>query len=614
MLVLVIATAIPCAWAGFAWMFTARASYDDEGFYLMALKTFDARQDLYARFITSYGPAYHEAAGLLFFILRLPFDLNSARLIALALWLATACLGGIVTFRLTNSLLAALAGVLLTFWIGSAFTNEPMSPAALFMPLALVMVLVLSIERWRIERRYLILGVGIAFAGLSKVNIGVLFLLAVCVAMPWHAPRYIRTRWIIAAVLFLMPILYIIALHGGRDADELGAAIGIAAWSIVMMPNIRATAHLSSKAGLMIIYGIAATTVGVTLVAAAMGDPPVTMVSTLTRVSFFFTSVAVPNMTGMGHAALGAAVVGVGCIWLGRNSWAGTVIRLVAGLVTVGPLLIYLVVFRDAIGQWPFEAPNSPSIVSGLLSLFPLFTGLIAATAIALPVGADQSLGELRGRRLLAGMAAFGVLQIFPVQGSQLWFAELPILLCGVICLSDVWALVRWPHWLVWRVPSVALIAVLAFAVPWHRGELYWAEYRAYPTLEISGARLLHDPSDTSVLEQLLKSLKAQGCTFLATFPGMLSFYPWTGLSVPPGLVLADGVMWERPEYEPGVVASLARSSGVCLIRNQVVQSDWGGNANASPSAANLVSYLDQAFHQVGNWGEYSLWIGHPSG
>ena len=79
MLGLVFATAIPCAWAGFAWMFTARASYDDEGFFLMSLKAFDARQDLYARFVTSYGAAYHEAAGVLFFILRLPFDLNAAR-------------------------------------------------------------------------------------------------------------------------------------------------------------------------------------------------------------------------------------------------------------------------------------------------------------------------------------------------------------------------------------------------------------------------------------------------------------------------------------------------------------------------------------------------------
>src|SRR5262249_33149308 len=61
-------------------MFTGIAAYDDEGYMLVALKSFVNHGHLYDEVFTQYGPFYYEAWGGLFSLFGIPIDLDSGRM------------------------------------------------------------------------------------------------------------------------------------------------------------------------------------------------------------------------------------------------------------------------------------------------------------------------------------------------------------------------------------------------------------------------------------------------------------------------------------------------------------------------------------------------------
>jgi hypothetical protein len=102
------------AYLGYLWMFTGFASYDDEGFMLVTLRSFISGQALYDKIVVQYGPFYFEVFGVLG-RLGVPFDNDSGRLVTLAVWLTIALLSAIAVFLFTRSLALGLGTQLITF-------------------------------------------------------------------------------------------------------------------------------------------------------------------------------------------------------------------------------------------------------------------------------------------------------------------------------------------------------------------------------------------------------------------------------------------------------------------------------------------------------------------
>src|SRR5829696_6030167 len=113
-------------------MFNGFAVYDDEGYMLIALRSFVEGGALYDDVFTQYGPFYYEAWGGVFSLLGTPVDLDSGRIATLVAWLAASLMLGLSTLRMTGSIVLGLGVQMLVFAaLGAVAPNEPMHPGGL---------------------------------------------------------------------------------------------------------------------------------------------------------------------------------------------------------------------------------------------------------------------------------------------------------------------------------------------------------------------------------------------------------------------------------------------------------------------------------------------------
>ncbi|MET0555504.1 MAG: hypothetical protein ABW221_20860, partial [Vicinamibacteria bacterium] len=164
--------------AGYFRMFSFFASWDDEGYMLVSLRSFRTLGALYTEVYSQYGPLYFVVMDLLFDGLGLPVTHDTGRLVTLGLWTAASLLCGLVAWRLTRSAGLGLSVQLLVFRNLQVLHFEPMHPGgALCLLLACVAALpLLHPSRPRLAAA--LLGAGVAGAALVKVNVGVFALLA----------------------------------------------------------------------------------------------------------------------------------------------------------------------------------------------------------------------------------------------------------------------------------------------------------------------------------------------------------------------------------------------------------------------------------------------------
>jgi hypothetical protein len=128
-----------------------------------------------------------------------------------------------------------------------------------------------------------------------------------------------------------------------------------------------------------------------------------------------------------------------------------------------------------------------------------------------------------------------------------------------------------------WRPQVAKVVAALAMAtmVALLGAEAFltmgssWGRYWSDPPLRLPGSELIRLPAGQATsLEATAADIRDRSCTTLITYPGMLSFYVWTGLPPPPGIVLVDGINWRQPALRVPVSTALSRAKNVCLVTN----------------------------------------------
>ena len=133
--------------------FASFQDYDDEGYLLISLREYARGGVLYDEVYSQYGPAYFQLVTTVYRLAGLAFVHTHGRALALVLLVATAIVCAVVTWRLTRSLLIALAAELLVVQVLLPSRDEPLHPGALLALLIATLVLVgtcLDGRRWRV--------------------------------------------------------------------------------------------------------------------------------------------------------------------------------------------------------------------------------------------------------------------------------------------------------------------------------------------------------------------------------------------------------------------------------------------------------------------------------
>jgi hypothetical protein len=232
---------------------------------------------------------------------------------------------------------------------------------------------------------------------------------------------------------------------------------------------------------------------------------------------------------------------------------------------------------------------------------------------LLLPRGAgvlprDESPPAERSARVcLAALIVFNELQAYPI--PHVAFATFLVVPASLLITKDLIYELRTSQWpraaevgtVLAMVTMAAVLGVEAF-VPmgssWHR---YWAD----PPLRLPGSELMRLPAwQTAALEATVDDIRGRSCTSLITYPGMLSFYLWTGLPSPPGIELVDAINWRQPALRVPVSTALSRAKNVCLVTNPSRQRTESQNS-ALPDWPGLARQLHSGFRNRVRHGPY---------
>ncbi len=144
---------------------------------MITVKYFIEGYPLYDDVYTQYGPAFYLIKGLFHPLGSISH--NEGRLFSIAVWLGTVLLVSLFTYRVTRSIaLSALAHLLSLVMLG-VITKEPGHPQEIC-GFILALAAVLSTTKRGLPVVGLLAGVLI----LIKINVGLFFLLAICLLFP----------------------------------------------------------------------------------------------------------------------------------------------------------------------------------------------------------------------------------------------------------------------------------------------------------------------------------------------------------------------------------------------------------------------------------------------
>ena len=232
--------------------------YDDEGYFLVSLRSFAEGSPLYDQVFTQYGPLYYQVEWLLFSALGLPFTSAAARWVVLGTWALTAAVCGIAAFRTTRSFLAAASAQVLGFAVLAVLADEPLHPAVLTCLLVAAAACFLSgppgprpiVGRWIAAA--LLSGALLAI----KVNVGVFSAIAIAsAAVVFSGGDRPVARYARIAVRLLLPVVpFVLVRHRISEPSVVlhAASVALALALISAELRGRGPAAIVSPRGLAI--------------------------------------------------------------------------------------------------------------------------------------------------------------------------------------------------------------------------------------------------------------------------------------------------------------------------------------------------------------------------
>ncbi len=569
-----VATTAVATYLGYLRMFTGFQNYDDEGFMLVALRSFISGHALYDKIFVPYGPFFFEFFGLVG-ALGVPFDNDSGRLVTL------------ITFAT------------------AALTGEPMHPGGLVLLLILgiAAVALLGAGRWSGPWPFVVVGALAGAAILTKINVGGLAAISVAFACVLTFPALAR-RWpirlIAAGGFVVVPFLLMKADLDLVLAQRFALHIGLCALALVVVTSTsRPDPDRRLSELVWLLAGGAGLAVVVLAIALVRGSSPNDLLNgivlyPLNQRTAYEALLALPSTT-IAWDALGLA---------GALLW--TLYRLLArrpevaiegGVRVVAGLVIWVTVL-------------SGLRIPGLFQLTslnqPLLLPVALAWVVAAPRGRAGGFERLDFARALVGsLAILQALQAFPVAGSQTAWGALPLVPVGAICIGD--GLLQLGLTRI-RLQLAAGLVFLTFAAGWL--PTTWKDSRAaYASglpLGLPGASLVRVPADQATpLRQVTQSIRDNCDTFIS-IPGLDSFYIFGQLQPP--IPLPTRYMWliDDVPHQQALVEASKRINRLCVVENDFLIGSWSqGREHNGP----LVTYVHDGFVPAYTFEHYSILV-----
>jgi hypothetical protein len=576
-------------------MFTGFHAYDDEGYNLANLSDYLAGHPLLPPNALGYGPFFYEIFGGLFKVLGLVPDNDTGRIVTTAIWLIASVAGGLVAFRLSRNLWLGIAAELATFGILIALGNEPMSPYGLSAILLLGLAPAASFRSARPRASAVAIGAIVSALCLVKINIG--GFAAVAVVLAWSAS--LPQRWrrpllaTMVAVVIALPFLLTFPLLTRGWVFAFAAVVGLSAASVGVASLAVGPRALPPSSSGWIAAGGAVVLIACVGAALSGGTRPNDIWNGLVvqplRIPGLLT---LPVTVGAGHVVWAAVSLVMALALTVRNKIA-TLPPTAAGLMRVGA------------GFFTFL---SLLLVPNTIFLLALPLAWLATQAPDDP-GADPA-GSY-ARVLLPALAVIESLQAYPFAGSQLSLAAFCVVPVGAITLGDGIrqlrgagvadrATVKALRWVAPAALAINVAVFLLFALTVAAG------FGGDTPVGLPGAKSVRLPAQSANQLRLLVAAVDRDCSSLVTFPGMNSFYIWTGQDPPPMRVEVWWLFLDSSTQQ-SIVQQLSSQPRLCVIKNQRVIDMWSAGRDVPSSP--LVDFIGRQFVHDSSYGDYELLV-----
>ena len=403
--------------AGFYNLFSTFRPYDDEGYWMMAIRLLLEGGILYDDVYIPYGPVSLVFKEILHGVMDVSITNTNFRWVTLAIWCLLSFTASILIKRISSSKILSLIAYITTFLYMGAFVNEPGHPQEL---IALFVVFLALIQTFRGAARWWLTGLILGLIFLTKMNAGVFYIAAVVSVLIIGQEKKHYWAWLRLGTLMLAiacPFVLISSHLGDIHGLYLAILCAISFSSFYLVLWRISEISISASELSFMLLGFMICLLFFWLYLLQMGSSAVSMFE---AVIYFATEVKggalLREYTGL-HVLL--AMISL-CLALvctsGRfkefSYYCCQSCRLVVVLV-----MIYSLITKD------------PSKYHYLIAFAPSFVWVVL-------VGGEKS--QFSARAITAALALWGVLITYPVPGSQLFFGSFMLVLVALICAWDM--------------------------------------------------------------------------------------------------------------------------------------------------------------------------------
>jgi hypothetical protein len=577
-------------------VFATYHPYDDEGYMLISLWHFVKVGGLYTKTFSQYGPFYFLLQPFLHGLLHLPINNDGDRLLTLFYILVSCGALAAFTARVTHRAIIGIVCFIGTLPQAIVLLQEPGHPQEVALVLlSLSVLLSLWMEGPRRGVVFFLLGCIGAAISLTKINVGVFYILTLWLVFVFSLKRNKFTKILIAgsAVISLLipPILmrahfqhwslplciFCMLLIGElfwiAARNEIRTRIGPAIWMasvfgfIVTAVIVLVWAVGTGSSWTSLLDGI---------ILRPVGHPGVFSMALPVPVPVLFFALAIAVLL-IRYSAIGARVPRF-ALWLEAA-------KVPIGLLT----LLLLPIARPAL-FW--SAPFLPLVLVGNRSF--------RSNARDLP------------RLFLLCTIVLQLLQIYPVAATQLNVALTPLGAWACVLISDGWEIFKSIllsrakffeslfEAIIW--PGLVALALGGLLV-----KVLYRDPQRGQTLGLPGAQLIRlPPKQVAVYRWLAYTIHAN-CDMLFGVPDFGSLNFWSGVQPPNGYNMGGWMTDFRPSEQEEIANRLRAASKPCIVHNETLRRFWA--PYGEPQQAPLIDYIFKETVPVAHAAGYELRI-----
>lgn len=537
------------AWAD---SFTTWAEYDDQGYFMLAVKHVLDGHAPYDDFAFLHGPAYFGWRWLLHGIGPFPLTIDGVRVATACTWTLAAALGAVFAGA-SAPRGTRLASAICVLAVSGAFfgslANEPGHSQELVLLTGTLLCASLPLlARANPEHIATALGLAAGVVIATKINVGALFVVGALVHFGARGAATPRGRvFNVGALLALLvlPFAQLRSDFGDGWAVEAAAANALALAGLWLCARPDAPPASARTLGRFVLAACASYAVGLVFV--------LTRGSSVTEVfrSTVLDPLRVPGIVHMftgwapGASLLALITFALACALRSAPPH-------VRGRVT--PWLAIAARIGLACAWYRYTRMSTFAFVSYVPPLLPL---------ALLPLRGDSARTPVVWH-VVACLATAGALQVYPVVGTQSAIAGFPCFLLTALLLADLVSFALRAERSPLRaraVFAVLLAASLALAVPaFEDGRLAFASWRASAwKLGLPGStQLALKPVPTLRTRWLARNLEAHSSRFMAAW-STNAFYFWTTREPPTLDVVTHAWQLVPDERQRMLIAALER-------------------------------------------------------